>query len=117
LLKRNATGESLCADCFNGRGQNDGSDEKGIKHDLTDVDVKVTVGFEDIEIIDNEDDGVVAGEIIQIIYKGDHYQIIIRTEEEDDFVVNTEYTWNEFDRVSVKIAKEKIKLSLKTETK
>ena len=92
-------------------------DEKGIKHDLTDRDVKVTVGFEDIEIIDNEDDGVVAGEIIQIIYKGDHYQIIIRTEEEDDFVVDTEYTWNEFDRVSVKIAKEKIKLSLKPETK
>ena len=27
-------------------------DEKGIKHDLTDRDVKVTVGFEDIEIID-----------------------------------------------------------------
>ena len=60
---------------------------------------------------------MVAGEIIQIIYKGDHYQVIIRTEEEDDFVVDTEYTWNEFDRVSVKIAKEKIKLSLKAETK
>ena len=58
---------------------------------------------------------VVSGEIISILYKGDHYQVIIRTKEEDDFVVDTEYTWNEFDRVSVKIPPEKIKLTLKHE--
>ena len=67
------------------------------------------------KIIDNEEDGVVSGEIISILYKGDHYQVIIRTKEEDDFVVDTEYTWNEFDRVSVKIPPEKIKLTLKHE--
>ena len=90
-------------------------DENGISHDLTDCDVKVEVGLSDIEIIDNEEDGVVSGEIISILYKGDHYQVIIRTKEEDDFVVDTEYTWNEFDRVSVKIPPEKIKLTLKHE--
>ncbi len=90
-------------------------DENGNSHDLTDCDVKVEVGLSDIEIIDNEEDGVVSGEIISILYKGDHYQVIIRTEEEDDFVVDTEYTWNEFDRVSVKIPASKIKLTLKHE--
>ena len=90
-------------------------DENGISHDLTDCDVKVEVGLSDIEIIDNEEDGVVSGEIISILYKGDHYQVIIRTKEENDFVVDTEYTWNEFDRVSVKIPPEKIKLTLKHE--
>ena len=56
--------------------------------------------------------------LIQIVYKGDHYQVIIRTdEEEEDFVVDTEYTWNENDRVSVKIPKDKIKLKLKAVTK
>ena len=51
---------------------------------------------------------------ISIIYKGDHYQVIIRTfEEEEDFVVDTEYVWNENDKVSVKIAPENIKLTLK----
>ena len=90
-------------------------DENGISHDLTDCDVKVEVGLSDIEIIDNEEDGVVSGEIISILYKGDHYQVIIRTKEEDDFVVDTEYTWNEFDHVSVKIPPEKIKLTLKHE--
>ena len=86
----------------------------GKQLDLTDTHVKVEVGLKDIEIIDNEDDGDASGEIISIIYKGDHYQVIIRTfEEEEDFVVDTEYVWNENDKVSVKIAPEKIKLTLK----
>ena len=65
----------------------------------------------------NEEDGIVSGQIISIIYKGDHYQIIIRTDEYDDFVVDTEWTWNEFDRVSVNIPKDKIKMTLKNEAK
>ena len=86
----------------------------GEKIDLTDVDVNVEVGLKDIEIIDNDEDGDAAGTIIQIVYKGDHYQVIIRTdEEEEDFIVDTEYTWNENDRVSVKIPADKIKLTLK----
>ncbi len=90
----------------------------GDKIDLTDVDVKVEVGLKDIEIIDNDEDGNACGSIISIVYKGDHYQVIIRTdEEEEDFVCDTEYTWNENDRVSVKIPKEKIKLTLKQEAK
>ncbi len=88
--------------------------KEGEKLDLTDVDVKVEVGLKDIEIIDNDEDGNACGSIISIVYKGDHYQIIIRTdEEEEDFVCDTEYTWNENDRVSVKIPKDKIKLTLK----
>ncbi len=90
----------------------------GEKIDLTDTDVTVEVGLKDIEIIDNDDDGEAAGTIIQIVYKGDHYQVIIRTDkEEEDFVVDTEYTWNENDRVSVKIPKDKIKLKLKAVNK
>ena len=88
--------------------------KNGEKIDLTDVDVRVEVGLKDIEIIDNEDDGDSCGEIVSIIYKGDHYQVIVRTfEEEEDFVIDTEYVWNENDKVSVKIPPEKIKLSLK----
>ncbi len=90
----------------------------GKKNDLTDVDVKVEVGLKDIEIIDNDVDGNACGSIISIVYKGDHYQVIIRTdEEEEDFVCDTEYTWNENDRVSVRIPRDKIKLTLKQEIK
>ena len=86
----------------------------GEKLDLTGVEVKVEIGLKDIEIIDNEDDGEAHGQIVSIIYKGDHYQVIVRTpEEEEDFVIDTEYAWNENDKVSVKVAPEKIKLTLK----
>ncbi|MBQ9709340.1 MAG: ABC transporter ATP-binding protein [Clostridia bacterium] len=86
----------------------------GEKLDLTNTEVIVEVGLKDIEIIDNDEDGDACGSIVSIIYKGDHYQIIIRTdEEEEDFVVDTEYVWNENDRVSVKIPPEKIGLKLK----
>ncbi len=91
---------------------------EGEKIDLTDVDVVVEVGLKDIEISDNQDEGGAIGNIISIIYKGDHYQLIVRTDdEEEDFVFDTEYTWNENDRVSVIIPKDKIKLSLKQEVK
>ncbi len=90
----------------------------GDRIDLTDVDVNVEVGLKDIEISDHEEDGGAIGNIVSMIYKGDHYQLIVRTDEnEEDYVFDTEYTWNENDRVSVIIPKEKIKLSLKQEIK
>ncbi len=91
---------------------------EGEKIDLTDVDVNVEVGLKDIEISDDEEAGGAIGNIVSMIYKGDHYQLIVRTDEnEEDYVFDTEDTWNENDRVSVIIAKDKIKLSLKQEIK
>ena len=90
----------------------------GDKIDLTDVDVSVEVGLKDIEISDDADAGGTVGNIVSMIYKGDHYQLIVRTDEnEEDFVFDTEDTWNENDRVSVIIPKDKIKLTLKKEIK
>ncbi|MBO4594069.1 MAG: ABC transporter ATP-binding protein [Clostridia bacterium] len=90
----------------------------GERIDLTDVDVNVEVGLKDISISDDQDAGGAIGNIVSIIYKGDHYQLIVRTDEnEEDFVFDTEDTYNENDRVSVIIPKDKIKLSLKAEIK
>ena len=94
---------------------------EGEKLDLTDVDVTVEVGLKDIGIFDfntteDVDEYGAVGNIVSIIYKGDHYQLIVRTDEnEEDYVVDTEYTWNENDRVSVSIPKEKIVIKLKQE--
>ncbi len=91
---------------------------EGERVDLTDADVNVEVGLKDIEISDDQEIGGAIGNIVSMIYKGDHYQLIVRTDEnEEDFVFDTEDTWNENDRVSVIIAKEKIKLTLKQEIK
>ena len=95
-------------------------DEKGYFHtpdgkvyDLQDIDVIASVDMKDIEISDNLDEGNITGQIIQMVWKGDHYQVIVRTEDEEDFVVDTEWTWNEMDTVSVKIDPKKITLVLK----
>ena len=86
----------------------------GEKVDLTGMQVKVEVGLNDITISDDQDAGGTMGRIISIIYKGDHYRLIVRTEEEEeDFVFSTEDLWNENDLVSVIIPKEKIKLTRK----
>ena len=87
----------------------------GKKYDFKDADVLVDVSLSDIEIIDNEEDGVVCGKIVSMIYLGNHYQVLIRTEDDEDFVADTEYTWNEFDRVSVRIPAEKIRMTLRGE--
>ena len=87
---------------------------QGERLDLTGTEVVVEVGLNDIAISDDKDAGGTTGHIISIIYKGDHYRLIVRTDEsEEDFVFATDDLWNEKDFVSVVIPKEKIKLSLK----
>ena len=85
----------------------------GKKYDLNDADVIAEVGLSNIEIIDGYDNGQCNGVIVSIIYKGDHYQIMVRTDEEEEFVVDTMYSWNENDLVSISIKPEDIKLTIK----
>ena len=87
---------------------------KGEKLDLTDTEVNVEVGLHDITMSDNEDEGGAKGNIISLIYKSEYYRYIVRTENEEDYVLACEDLWNENDRVSLIIPKEKIRLTLKT---
>ena len=88
--------------------------KEGEKIDLTGTEVRVEVSPADITISDDENAGGTMGHIISMIYKGDHYRLIVRTpEEEEDFVLATPDLWNENDYVSVVIPKDKIKLTLK----
>ncbi len=88
---------------------------EGKKLDLTGTEVTVEIGLNDVTISDDNEAGGTTGNIISIIYKGDHYRLIVRTngEEEEDFVFATDDLWNENDLVSVIVPKEKIKLALK----
>ena len=89
--------------------------KNGEKIDLTDVDVSVEVSLKDVDIDDSIEEANAVGSIISIIYKGDHYQVIVRTENEEDYVLDTEYLWNENDTVGVRIPPDKIRLTLKPE--
>jgi spermidine/putrescine transport system ATP-binding protein len=86
---------------------------KGEKIDLTDTEVNVEVGLHDITMSDNLDDGGAKGNIISLIYKSEYYRYIVRTENEEDYVLACEDLWNENDLVSLSIPKDKIKLTLK----
>ena len=48
-----------------------------------------------------------------MIYLGDHYEVIVRTDDEEDFAFNTPDLWNENDRVCVLINPKMIKVSRK----
>lgn len=85
----------------------------GKKYDLDDADVIAEFGFNDVEIVDGYDNGNANGVIVDSIYKGDHYAVLVRTAEEEDFVVDSVDTWNDGDLVSIKVNPSKIKLTLK----
>ncbi|MBR2375377.1 MAG: ABC transporter ATP-binding protein [Clostridia bacterium] len=87
---------------------------KGEQLDLTDTEVNVEVGLHDITMSDNlEAEGAAQGNIISLIYKSEYYRYIVRTDNEEDYVLACEDLWNENDRVSLLIPKEKIRLTLK----
>ncbi|MFA5486192.1 MAG: ABC transporter ATP-binding protein [Bacilli bacterium] len=90
-------------------------DSKGVKYDLNDIDVIATVDFSDVEISDDQESGQAFGSVISVIWLGDHYQVVVRTEDEEDFIIDSPYLWNEEDHVSITIKKENIVLKAKGE--
>lgn len=70
--------------------------------------VRVQVDFDDVEITDDEEDGVIGATVVSSIYKGSYYQCIVRTDDYYDFFVDTDDDWLKGDRVGIRIAPEKI---------
>ena len=82
--------------------------------DLTGVEVEVEVETQDITMTDDTEGGGAQGNIISMIYKGDHYRYIVRTEEnEEDYVFTCPDLWNTGDLVGIIIPADKIKMKLK----
>ena len=85
----------------------------GKRYDLKNAAVVAEVALDKIILSDDLGSGQSTGAIISALWIGDHWQYIVRTDDEEDFVVNSPYTWNEQDLVSISIAKEDIVLRLK----
>ncbi|HZJ89211.1 MAG TPA: ABC transporter ATP-binding protein [Bacilli bacterium] len=82
------------------------------KYDLNDIDVVASFEFSDVTLSDDLSEGNVIAQVIQSIWLGDHYQVIVRTDDDEDFIVDTPYLYNEGDLVSVLVDASKIKLKL-----
>ncbi|MBQ9266542.1 MAG: ATP-binding cassette domain-containing protein [Bacilli bacterium] len=93
------------------------SADKAHKYDLKDADVVAEIAKDKIEIIDDieSEEAQIVGSIVDSIYIGDHYRYIVRTENEEDFVLDSQYSYNLDDKVGLKVNKEDIKLRLKKE--
>jgi len=70
--------------------------------------VTATVDFDDVEITDDPEDGVIEGTVVSSIYKGSYYQCIVKTDDNYDFFVDTDYEWLKGDRVGINIPQDKI---------
>ena len=68
---------------------------------------------QDIRMTDHVEEGLVDGYISNLIYKGDHYSYVIRTDLEQDFIVDDEYLWNMDDHVGLIMPVEKMQFRLK----
>ena len=76
-----------------------------------DVNGREVVGFyspEDGDISDDENEGDVIGRIISFYYAGDHYSYTVRSDSDIDYVVDEEDLWNQDDKVSVIIPKDRM---------
>ncbi len=76
--------------------------------------VEVEVDFNRVNLQDDEEDGVLSGDVYFILYKGDHYHLQVRTDDGADLFVDTNDIWDNGDRVGVKIAPSYIRLYKKT---
>lgn len=88
-------------------------DENNEAIDTAKLKVMVSIQPYDIRMSDNVKEGLVSGHIINLIYKGDHYSYVIRTEYGHDLIVDDEYLWNMDDAVGLVMLEDKMKFQLK----
>ena len=100
----------------NGRVQEDGtvldlSSKK--RYDFSDAVVRASIALDKVELSDDLGAGQAQGTIIEVVWIGDHYRYIVRTDDDEDFIVASAYSWNENDLVAISVKKEDIVLKLK----
>lgn len=82
-------------------------DNEGNITDLTGKKIKLDVKFTDMELMDNEDDAPLAGNVYSMLYKGKNYLVTVKVGDNAFIYADTEYLWDDGDRVSIKIPNDK----------
>ncbi|MBR5702839.1 MAG: polyamine ABC transporter ATP-binding protein [Bacteroidales bacterium] len=74
-------------------------------------DVLATIRFEKVDLLDNVDDSELTGNVVFILYMGDHYHLKVKTESGENIWVDTNDIWDKGDYVGIKILPKDIQLS------
>ena len=77
--------------------------------------VTAEVDFDKVDLLDHQEEGVLAGEVHFLLYKGDHYHLTILTEDGDHLWVDTDDIWDKGDLVGVDIAPKDLKITRRNE--
>lgn len=88
-------------------------DANGAEIDLRKLVITAAIQPQEIDLTDEQEEGLVQGCISNLIYKGDHYSYVIRTDFGQDFVVDDEYLWNMDDQVGLIMPVDKMKFTVK----
>lgn len=75
--------------------------------------VVVEVDFDNIILLDDEEEGILSGDVKFILYKGDHYHLTILSDWDEDVFVNTQDVWDDGDRVGITIPPHAIRIKEK----
>jgi len=73
--------------------------------------VMVNIDFDNVVLQDNEEDGMLSGDVSFILYKGDHYHLTVLTDDDENIFVDTNDIWDDGDRVGITIPPKAIKIS------
>lgn len=65
--------------------------------------VLVEIDFADVILHDNQEDGMLTGEVKFILYKGNHYHLTVFTDWDEDIFVDTNDVWDNGDHVGITI--------------
>ena len=76
--------------------------------------VTATIRFEKVDLLDHEDEADTTGNVVFILYMGNHYHLTVKTECGENIWVDTNDIWDKGDFVGIKILPEDIKLSKRT---
>lgn len=85
----------------------------GEELDIEKTKIQIAIKPSDIEMTDNIDDGITYGNIISLIYKGDHYSYVVRTAHGHELFVDDEYLWNNGDAVGLIMSEDKMTFTVK----
>ena len=66
--------------------------------------IYAAINFDRVELLDNKEDGIVMGEVVFILYKGNHYHITVLTDDGEKIYVDTNDIWDKGDIVGITIA-------------
>ena len=83
------------------------------KYDLEGARLTLEIDKTKIELSDDLENGLIVGTIVNSIYKGDHYALLVTTEDDEDFIVDTPDTWNDGEKVALSFKKEDVVMRLK----